>query len=154
MYSKEKLEFMKQKLFIEYRLESDLSVLHPGTLDSVPEDAFGATISHSFPVALPTGEFNLRSISYNLWVGNEFNIKEVLKNEKNNDKAIVEKLKNYDANGIKRIVATKYEIIPLEDFDLVYCTKKEMAKAIAKIYETFNLANFSIENVKTLKLDK
>lgn len=162
MYSEEELQFMTPKMSIEYRVEQGF--LHSGTFDNIPENAFGAHICTHFPTVAANGEFRFSSDSFDLFVGETFEVKDLLsqinKPSENSETVIVanniakETIKEYEKAGVKRVVSTKSGVIPLRYGDAAFSTHEEMAQAITKISQTFNSVNISVQNQEAPKMHR
>ncbi|GEM_PF-5741822 len=148
MYNVETLNAMKPKIIIEYRLRPGM--LTTGTLDSVPEEAFGARIYQSFPVVGANGEFQINGESFELFVGKKLDVENALQIVENEEtKAKLERLK---AKGYKDAVIPAFtqnklnspEIWPVSCKDAVVSSNQELAATIAKIKATYESIDFEI----------
>ena len=162
MYDEKVLELMQPKMSIEYRIEAGM--LTGGTFDNIPENAFGAHIGASFPVVGANGEFRLGGTSYDLFVGEVFEVNGLLekvnKPVEGNDAIIVaneiskEKIQEYQSKGITKVVSTKIGVVPLKYGDAAFSTQEEMAAAITKINQTFKSVNISVQNAEMPRMHR
>ena len=121
-----------------------------GSFDNIAENAYGASIGVAFPVVDANGEFRLAGISYDLFVGKSFKVNELLEVTNVSKEQILE----YEKNNIKQVVLTKWGVKPLNDFDAVFPTQEEMAKAFIKINQTFNSVIFFAQKSESQRMHK
>ena len=162
MFNDEELQMFIPKMSIEYRIEKGF--LTGGTFDNIPENACGAHIVSTFPVVGADGEFRFCQNSYDLFVGEVFEIAGLLEKINKLDEAsetvVVaselskEKIKEYSEQGIKKIVSTKFGVMPLNYGDAAFSTQEEMAAAINKINQAFGSVDFSVQNSETARIHR
>lgn len=156
MFNSEELQFMAPKMSIEYRVEEGF--LTSGNFDEIPANAFGALISTRFPVVGANGEFKFAWDKFNLFVGESYSVNDVLEyannptNNSEGEKVLIanetalKKIKEYKEQGYQKVANTRMGVVPLGYNDDVFTSHEEMAKAIAKINQTFKSIDFSIQN--------
>ena len=158
----ENMGWMIPSMSIEYRTKGD--ILHGGTFDNVPENATGAYIYYGFPYVASNGEYLRTGKSYHLYVGQTFDIRELLKQiaASNFDSVLhshpiivqadKEKLLSYLQQDVRTVVYTldggaqgfPGSIKPVRPGDAVFATREEMVEAINKIYSTFKGTKFGV----------
>lgn len=145
MYDLEALNLMKPKISVEYYLTAGL--LNYGSLEEVPQNAWGAHICQSSPIISAAGEFIANSNSYNIFVGLCLPIKEIL--EKSSDEKLKkesEKLKNLGYDTAVITSSSKKTLYPVGYLDAVVSTNQELALAISKINATFKSVKYDVRN--------
>jgi len=152
MYNIEELQSFKPKLIVQYKIGS---YLIKGNVDYVPENAFGAIISFTFPIVNAKGRISFGLHSYNLFVGTKIKIDDVLQNNHSkveNDeffvkaKKLTKGIEEWRKKGFTDIVSTSFGFLPVDYQDEVFETNNEMASAIKKISESFNSIDIIIQN--------
>ena len=151
------LEILKPSISIEYRRLSENGILGSGEFDNIPEDIYGARICQRFPIVNAHGYFVPTNISYDLFVGQAFDINYLLKyfddpNQFNATDGLVakelgkEKLRQFrDDYYIDKVVSTEVGIRTLKYNDMAFETYEELIEAIKKIYATYQTMTANLE---------
>ncbi len=156
MFDEDELEFLQPKMTIDYRVKAGL--IQRGSFDEIPENAFGANITTFFPVIGADGKMRPHSISYDLFVGKEYELDSLLE-KLNRQVEIDDKLINangiskakftkYKSEGVKKVALTKLGFVPLRYGDTVFYTSAEMATAITNIGKVYKSLKYSVKNVE------
>lgn len=153
MITDDLLSFMKPKMSIEYRVEKNF--LHSGDFNSIPKNACGARIVTTFPTVGANAEFTLSTQAFNLFVGEEFSIDDILKNANTPTddsqtvivagQNIIDRIKEYEKHGYRKVVKTNLGIYPVSYRDAVFSNNEDMAAAITAIQVNFNSLSFDIQ---------
>ena len=138
---------LKPKMAIEYEFED--GILTSGSFDNIPQNAFRARIGASFPIVGANGELRVAGTSYDLYVGQIFDLSN-LEGTKISHKDAT----NFRMKAITKFVLTKFGLRPLNSFDAVFATQEEMAEAITKIKESFESLSFYVKNAKATGMHK
>ncbi len=165
-------DWLLPSLNIEYVRKSAPSMLAGGSFQDIPQDTVGARVSYGFPFIGPDGRYDRSGQSYYLYVGEKFNIKELLDTHMNLDELLHshpihvqadrDLLETYLRDNVKEVVYLFTEgkpwpgiIKPVREGDKVYATREEMDRSIHEIYNTYMATNFSVsfENIDSMKLD-
>lgn len=93
-----------------------------------------------------------------MFVGESYSVNDVLEHANNptnnseGEKVLIanetalKKIKEYKEQGYQKVANTRMGVVPLGYNDDVFTSHEEMAKAIAKINQTFKSIDFSIQN--------
>ena len=137
---------MKPNIIISYRTESGV-IEYDTLVTKVPDNTYGAQIYQTFPVIDKDGNFIYGHLEYDLWIGNEMFISEVIDRKeagKYKKDLLAIKAQGHSAavfipntvlntfNGKREVVGVK----PLKNNDGVYSSVEELAAAIEAIKKT------------------
>ena len=147
MNNNEMTDNLKPKMAIEYEIEE--GILTGGSFDTIPQDAVRAHIGASFPIVGANGELRVAGTSYDLYVGQTFDLSD-LEGTKISHKDAAD----FIMKAITKFVSTKFGLRPLNSFDAVFATQEEMAEAITKIKESFESLSFYVEKAKATGMHK